>query len=469
MVRAPVIPPLRHVADRPDPASLLQGGDPWHAMTAELKPPFDDDQARAESMRCLLCGGPCVPAPCTVACPANVDVPAFVEAVGRGHPAAGGEIVLDANPLGATCARVCPTEVLCEAACVLLHEGQRAVDIARLQRYAVDHALAADPAPAPAVARASRRVTVIGAGPAGMASAAELVRRGYRVTVVDERPESGGLVRYAIAPYRQMNDPLPRERRRLERMGVVFRLAAPIDAPARLREVEAESDAIVLAVGMGEDAPAGCENEDLPGVWPSLRFVGAIKAGTLPPVGERVVVVGGGNTAMDMARECLRLGARDVTVLYRRTEAEMPAFRHEVEEAKAEGVRFAWLTAPVRFVGSKRLRAVECQSMRLGEPDASGRRRPEPVPGATFAFEADSAILAIGQRPRAAFLGWIQGLVLDGSRILCDPATGRTGNPLYFAAGDAVNGGDTVVEAVRTAKQAAEAIDAWLATEGEER
>jgi len=430
----------------------------------EAKPPLGEREARAESERCLLCGGPYAQAPCVTACPAGVDVPGFVAAIGDGDAGAAARTILSTNPLGATCARVCPTEVLCEGACVLLHEGQRPVDIGRLQRFAMDRAVrrGALRLAAPAVGN-GRRVAVIGAGPAGMTAAAELRARGYAVTLYDERDEPGGLVRYAIAPYRQMREPLPAEMAALERQGVRVRLRHPIDTPDALRAVEAQAEAIVLAIGMGEDAPSGCPGEDLPGVWPSLAFVAALKSGRPPAVGERAIVVGGGNTAMDMAREALRLGAREVTVLYRRTETEMPAYRHEVAEAMAEGVRFAWLTAPVRFVGSDRLTAVACRYMRLGPPDASGRRRPEAVEGTEFDLPADTAILAIGQRPRAAFVGWVEGVSLEGGRIVCDPATGRTGNPRYFAAGDAVNGGDTVVMAVRMGKIAAAGVHAALA------
>lgn len=463
----PIVPSLRRAASRPQPAPPA-AADAWQAMTAELKPPLTAEEAMAESYRCLLCGGPYAQAPCVVACPSEVDIPGFIAAIGEGDARRAGEIVFAHNPLGGTCARVCPTEVLCEAACVLVHEGQRAVDIGRLQRYATDALLAA-PAPSPAPAPAGRRVAVVGAGPAGMACAARLAELGYAPTVFDERPEEGGLVRYAIAPYRELADPLPAERRRLEALGVRFVFGHRIDGPQALRALEAEFDAVFLGVGMGEDSSAGIEGEHLPGVWTSLPFIEAIKAGRLPEVGARVAVIGGGNTAMDVAREAVRLGAREVTVLYRRTEAEMPAFRHEVEEAKAEGVRFSWLTAPLRFVGRDRLEAVECRYMRLGEPDASGRRRPEPVPGTEFLLPVDTAVEAIGQRPRAEFAQWIEGLRFEGGRIACDPATGQTDNPRYFAGGDDVNGGDTVVEAVRWGKAAAEGIDRYLRAGGSGR
>jgi len=214
----------------------------------------------------------------------------------------------------------------------------------------------------------------------------------------------------------------------------------------------------VLAVGMGADADVSYPGDGLPGVWESLPFIEAIKTGQLPDVGDSVAVIGGGNTAIDVAREALRLGAGDVTLVYRRTVDEMPAYPHEVAEARHEGVQIEWLTLPVRFVGRQRLEGVECRRARLGDPDESGRRRPEEIPGSEFTIPCDTAVKAIGQQPRNEFLGWIAGLELRGGHIVVDPVTGRTTNPKYFAAGDACNGGATVVEAVRGAKIAARGV-----------
>ncbi len=450
-------------------AASFAGKAPAAALTAELKPPMSAAEAVAESYRCLLCGGPYADAPCATACPAAVDVPAFIEAIGGGDREGAAAIILEANPLGGTCARVCPTEVLCEGACVLVHEGQRAVEIGRLQRYAMDSVLGEDApppqgAPAELAEREPRgRVAVIGAGPAGLTCAAVLAEHGYEATVYDDRDEVGGLVRYAIAPYRQLADPLPAERRRLEALGVRFVRTRDGADPAEVLSAAEGADAVFLGIGMGTDTRLGVEGEDLAGVWSSLPFIAALKEGRPPAVGERVAVIGGGNTAMDVAREAVRLGAREVTVLYRRTEAEMPAYRHEFVEARDEGVNFLWLTAPVRLLGEERVTAVECRYMRLGEPDASGRRRPEPVPGTEFTLAVDSVIEAIGQEPRAAFLSRIPGVEAVHGRIVCDPATGETGNPRYFAGGDAVNGGDTVVAAVRAGKVAAAGIERYLA------
>jgi glutamate synthase (NADPH/NADH) small chain len=213
---------------------------------------------------------------------------------------------------------------------------------------------------------------------------------------------------------------------------------------------------------MGADADVRYPGDDLLGVWESLPFIEAIKTGHAPDVGDSVVVVGGGNTAVDAAREARLLGASEVTMLYRRTRAEMPAYPHEVVEAEQEGVHLEWLAVPLRFVGGERLEAVECRRARLGDPDESGRRRPQEIPGSEFLLRADTVVKAIGQRPRAEFLGWIDGLELAHGAIVVDPVTGATTSRGFFAAGDATNGGATVVEAVREAKIAACGVHEFL-------
>jgi glutamate synthase (NADPH/NADH) small chain len=420
----------------------------------ELRPPLGDAEALLEADRCLECGVRHAVAPCLDACPADVDVPRFVAQIAAGDLEAAADTIFEQNLLGATCARVCPVEVLCQGACVL----ERPIEIARLQRAATDAALAAGRPLRAKGSRNGRRVAVIGAGPAGLAAAGELAVRGFEVTVYDEREEGGGLVRYAIAPYRQQAEPLPDELRALRELGVRVELGRPVRSRAELEELTDEADVVFLAVGMGPDEHVALLGDDLPGVWASLEFIEAIKTGRAPDVGRRVVVVGAGNTAIDCARLARRLGAPDVTIAYRRTGAELPAYAHEVAEARDEGVRFRWLTAPLRYLGTTRLSGVECTRMRLGEPDASGRRRPEPVPDSTFVLEADMAVAAIGQRPRLELLDWIDGLELERGRLVVDPETGQTGNPRFFAGGDVVNGGQGVVQAVRDAKRAARAI-----------
>jgi len=426
----------------------------------ELRPPLSRERALLEADRCLECGGPYAPAPCMVACPAGVDVAGFIGAIAADDPAVAAETIFAENLLGATCARVCPVEVLCERACVLTATGRRPIEIAALQRYATDRALEDGHRIRKRQATNGRRVAVIGAGPAGLVCAGELAACGYAVTVFDERQEVGGLVRYAIAPYRQVCEPLPQEAQALARLGVEFRLGRRIGR-LELERLAARVDAVFLAVGLGPDTAISYPGDNLPGVWDSLPFIEAIKTGFAPKIGSRVIVIGGGNTAIDVARESLRLGAGDVTLVYRRGEAELPAYPHEVAEAREEGVRFRFLASPVRFIGRHRLEAVECSLMRLGDPDESGRRRPEPVADSEFTLLADTAVKAIGQRPRSELADWIPGLELAHGAVKIDPETGRTTNPKFFAGGDAVNG-TSVVEAVRDAKRASKAIDEWL-------
>jgi glutamate synthase (NADPH/NADH) small chain len=424
----------------------------------ELRPPLTAADALVEADRCLECGGAHAPAPCTVACPAEVDVAAFVSAIADGDEARAADTIFAENLLGASCARVCPVEVLCEGACVLRHEGREPIRIAALQRHAADWSLARGRPLRRREPPTGKHIAVIGAGPAGLACAGELAARGHEVTIFDERDEVGGLVRYAIAPYRIMRDPLPAEAVALEELGVAFRLGHPVRDRATLEAIAADADAVFLAVGMGADPDVRYPGDELPGVWDSLPFIEALKSDEPPAVGRSVAVIGGGNTAIDVAREALRLGAGDVTLVYRRSRGEMPAYPHEVEEAEAEGVRFQWLAAPVRFLGAGRLVAVECQTMTLGEPDASGRRRPEPVAGSEFAIPADTAVKATGQRGRDELEELVEGLHLSRGRVEVDPATGQTANPKFFAGGDAVNGGSSAVEAVREAKLSARAI-----------
>jgi dihydropyrimidine dehydrogenase (NAD+) subunit PreT len=428
----------------------------------ELRSPLTESEALLEADRCLECGGPYAEAPCVTACPANVDVPAFVAALARGDRDGAAATIFAENLLGGTCARVCPVEMLCEGACLLVHEGRRPIEIARLQRFATDGALAADTLLRRSRPRNWYSVAVIGAGPAGLVCAGELAARGFDVTVYDERVEGGGLARFAIAPYRLQREPLPQELRALTHLGVKFEFGLAIDTPDALAYIESFSDAIVLAVGMGDDADVAYPGDSLRGVWNSLPFIEAIKNGAPPALGDSVVVIGGGNTAVDVAREARMLGAPRVTMLYRRTRAEMPAYPHEIEEAVDEGVEIEWLTVPLRFAGAKSLTGVECRRCRLGAPDESGRRSPEEMPGTEFVLPADTAVKAIGQRNRTELFSLIDGLELDRGRPKVDPETGQTTNPKYFAAGDVTNGGATVVEAVRAAKIAARGIDAFV-------
>jgi dihydropyrimidine dehydrogenase (NAD+) subunit PreT len=420
-------------------------------LMRELRPALTAEQAAAEADRCLECGEAHAPAPCVAGCPASVDVPRFVAAIAAGDVATAARTIFAENILGGTCARVCPVEVLCQKDCVLIHEGRPPIEIGALQRHASEWAYS-NGVPLRAAARSNgKSAAVVGAGPAGLAAAGELAARGYAVTVYDEREEVGGLVRYAIAPYRQTNEPLPDEARLLAELGVQFRLGTRIGS-ARLDKLAAEVDAIVIAVGMGEDLDVAYDGDDLDGVWESLPFIEKLKTGEPPAVGERVAVIGGGNTAVDVAVEAKRLGAEVSLLLYRRTELEMPAYEHEVELARNEGVEIRFLTSPVAFVGNGHVEGVRCAQMRLGAPDETGRRRPEPVPDSDFVIPVDTVVKAIGQQPRNEFRDLLDDVDRDG----------RTRNPRIFAAGDALSGGASVVQAVAEAKRAVAALEESL-------
>ena len=425
---------------------------------SELRPPLDIDAALLEADRCLFCAGPYAPPPCAAACPVGVDVPRFVREIAEGRPLAAARTIFADNLLGATCARVCPVEVLCESACVLVHEGRQPIEIARLQRFATDAALEEGLPLRRTLPPNGLRVAVVGAGPAGLTCAGELAARGFGVTVYDAHHEVGGTVRTAIAPYRQVVDPLPAEREALGRLGVEFRFDARIGSPDELQALVDRSDAVFLGVGLGADRPLDCPGADLPGFWQSLDFVAALKHGDAPSVGKRVVVLGGGNTAIDVARESVRLGAERVTIAYRRTRDLMPAYPFEVEDAEEEGVEFEWLGAPIEMLGKDRVEGVLFDRLRLGEPDANGRNALEPT-GERFLLLADTVVAAIGQAARPELLDW--KLAQQGDGIAVD-GSGRTSVPRVYAGGDAVNGGASVVQAVAEGRLAARAIEVDL-------
>lgn len=440
------------------------------ALFQEEHPPYlSEEEALCEAERCLECGGPLAPAPCVAACPAGVDIPRFIKEILERDYESSARTIFAANALGGTCARVCPVEELCEGACVLLDEGRRPVEIGRLQRFATDWALERGIGYFERKGNNGRSIGVIGAGPAGLACAAELAKLSYQVTIYDSYFDHGGLVTYAIAPYKQQIEPLPQEAKRIEQLGVIFQLGLTVGDDLSIKELEERHEAIFLGIGMGKDVEVHWEGDELEGVYESLAFIKELKRGDPQnlKIGEHVAVIGGGNTAIDVAREAVRLSAKDVIVLYRRTEEQMPAFREEVKEAREEGVHFYWLTAPKRFLGEHRVEGIECIYMRLGELDASGRPRPEPVEGTEFVLQVDTVIKAIGQGARTDFLERIPGLELERGLIKIDKQSGQTSNPKYFAGGDCINGGATVVEAVRDGKIAAWGIHRCLSANEE--
>jgi glutamate synthase (NADPH/NADH) small chain len=408
----------------------------------DLHPPFASQEAAVEASRCLYC----FDAPCTAACPTHIDVPGFIKKIASGNLRGSALTILDANILGASCARVCPVDVLCEGSCVMHRYSRRPIEIGRLQRFAMDSFAAGaalpktDPVPDPI------RVACIGAGPASLACAAELTRRGHSATVFDARPIAGGLNTHGVAEYKLRAADALGEVAFVQSLGVEIRCGENVDA-ARLREIANGYDAVFLGMGLGKMESLGIPGEDLEGVVDALRFIADYKTAQTIPVGRSVVVVGAGNTAIDAANATRRLGAEDVRVLYRRTDREMPAFAFEYEHAKKEGAGFHWLVKPVRITGTHgRVAAIECVRV---TPDL------ETISGSEFTIFCELVILAIGQSRSLELLSGVGGIETRRGMIAVDRATGRTGNPKFYAGGDIVNGGREVVDAVADGKRAA--------------
>jgi dihydropyrimidine dehydrogenase (NAD+) subunit PreT len=416
----------------------------------DLKPPLTAQAAVIEANRCLNC----FDAPCTAACPTHIDVPGFIKRIASGNLRGSAIRILDANILGSSCARVCPVDVLCEGSCVLHRQNHKPIQIALLQRHAMDnfHASGRKLSVAPRRAKGPR-VACIGGGPASLACAAELCRRGAQATIIERRPLPGGLNTYGVAEYKLRAADSLREVEMIQKMGVEFQFGVSVDSASALRELEAEFDYIFLGLGLGAMQRLGIPGEDLKGVMNALELIAGYKVGHIRQLHGTVVVVGAGNTAIDAATAARRLGAQKVYMLYRRSESDMSAFNFEYEHAKQEGVQFLWRMQPLSI-----------------KPDAHGRLRVEtaqmetvngklvPVPNSQTTIDCDMIVPAIGQSPLAQLVQETRGIEVSDGRIVADRATGQTGNPRYFAEGDCVNGGREVVDAVAGGQRAARAM-----------
>jgi glutamate synthase (NADPH/NADH) small chain len=408
----------------------------------------------AEANRCLFC----FDAPCTAACPTHIDVPRFIKKISTGNLRGSALTILDANILGLSCSRVCPVDVLCEGSCVLHRYNQKPIEIGRLQRYTMDHFYAAKATLPVSETAAPARVACIGGGPASLACAAELARRGHSVTIFDNRPLPGGLNTYGVAEYKLRPADSLREVQLVRSLGVEFR-QAEVGGTVSLEELERDFEFVFLGLGLGAMERLSIPGEDAPGVIDALRFIERYK--TMPDfyVGRRVIVIGGGNTAIDAANAARRLGAEEVHIFYRRSAREMPAFPFEYDRSKVEGVRFHWLAQPTAIVvRGDRAVAVRFVQTRLGEPGLDGRRKAEPLAGSDFEIPCDMVIPALGQNRQMGALLRERGIQIDGGAIGVDRPTGRTANSRYYAGGDCVNGGREVVDAVADGKRAALAI-----------
>jgi dihydropyrimidine dehydrogenase (NAD+) subunit PreT len=427
------------------------------ARFADLHPPFDRQAAVPEANRCLFC----FDAPCMQACPTHIDVPRFIKKIASGNLAGSAQTILDANVLGASCSRACPVDVLCEGACVMHRYNKQPIEIAKLQRFAMDafHA-AGDRLPFVPAEATGQQVALIGAGPASLACAAELRRAGVAAKIFDARPLPGGLNSYGIAEYKLPLAESLREIDMIARLGVEFNFGVSVDG-ARLASLEKAFDAVFLGVGLGAIHRIGVPGEGLPGVTNALDLVAGYKDGSLEHVQECVAIIGAGNTAIDAAIAAVRLGAKDVFMVYRRGQEQMSAFSFEYAHARAEGVHFLWHVAPVEVVGKRQV-----ESLKLVGLVASDDGSLVPVDGSEFELPVDMVVLAIGQATHTGFLAEA-GLQIERGRILIDRVTGQTSRPNYFAGGDCTNGGREVVDAVADGKRAGVGIVSWLASRKE--
>ncbi|MBS2772214.1 NAD(P)-dependent oxidoreductase [Anoxybacillus rupiensis] len=421
-------------------------------------------EAIEEANRCLYC----YDAPCIKACPTGIDIPTFIKKIASGNLKGAAKTIMLSNPVGASCARVCPTEELCEGACVLNH-STKPIMIGNLQRYATDWAIKNDESLFQAGRTNGRAVAVVGGGPAGLSAARELALMGYSVTIFEAEKEAGGLNAYGIVSFR-----LPRsvplwEVHQVKRLGVEIRTNTKVGRDITANEILESYDAVVLAAGMGKVPMLGIEGEDLEGVYDAIELIKETKTKPLTDrlVGKKVVVIGAGNTAIDGATCSIRLGAENVKILYRRTKEEMTAYDFEYEFAKQEGVEFRWLTAPKRIIGDEKGRVthIECVRMQLGEPDQDGRRRPVPIEGSEFVMQVDAVIKAIGQMRHLDLITEF-GLEHDAGVVRIRQGSYQTSHPKIFACGDIVfgkgQGEAMVVTAAQQGKDAAYAIHQYL-------
>lgn len=430
----------------------------------EVHPGLTKQEAVEESNRCLYC----YDAPCITACPTGIDIPTFIKKIASGNLKGSAKTIMTANPIGASCARVCPTEELCEGACVLNH-STKPIMIGNLQRYATDWAIQNEQILFHPGKKNGKTVAIIGGGPAGLAAARELGLLGYNVTIFEAEEKAGGLNTYGIVSFRLPKEISYWEVKQVESLQVTIRTNTRVGKDISVEEILENYDVVILAIGMSSVPNIGISGEELAGVYDAIAFVKETKTKPISNqfLKKRVVVIGAGNTAIDGATCSVRLGAENVKILYRRTIEEMTAYEFEYEFAKQDGVEFRWLTAPKRIIGDEQghVKAIECIKMELGDPLEDGRRRPVPIVGSEFTLEVDAVIKAIGQ---SRYIDLIEkfSLAHNDGVVQIDPHTFQTSNEKVFACGDVIfgkgQGEAMVVSAAQQGKETAHAIHKLL-------
>ncbi len=438
---------------------------------------YTPEQAIEEAKRCLQCKN----SPCVKGCPVEIDIPAFIKLIREKDFRGAIKKIKEKNSLPAVCGRVCPQEDQCELFCVRGKKGEP-VAIGRLERFVADWEMQ-HPEEKLEVASLTTdspgnrlKVAVVGSGPAGLTAAAELTKMGYQVTVFEALHEAGGVLRYGIPEFRLPKIILEKEIENIKKMGVKICTNVLIGKTFTIKELLEKEGFSAIFIGTGAGLPyfLGVPGEDLNGVYSANEFLtraNLMKAYLFPEyatpikVGEKVAVIGGGNVAMDSARVALRLGAKKVTVIYRRSRKEMPAREEEIVNAEEEGIEFKFLTTPVAFLGDEQgnLTGARCIKMQLGEPDESGRRRPIPIEGSEFDIPVDTVIVAIGQGANPLLSRTTAELKTNKKGyIVVNPDTLQTSIPEVFAGGDIVTGAATVIAAMGAGKKAARSMDAYL-------
>ncbi len=440
---------------------------------------YNLEEAKTEASRCLHCKNP----RCVAACPVSVKIPDFIAKVAAGDIEGAASVIAEDSSLPAVCGRVCPQESQCEGSCVLGVKSEP-VAIGKLERFVADHNAGNSLEGASVqvsggetlkeTAEAKAKVAVIGSGPAGLACASDLAKKGYEVTIFEALHKAGGVLEYGIPEFRLPKDTvLKREIDSVRALGVKIEADVIVGRTVTIDELMDNEGYKAVFVGTGAGLPKfmGIPGENLNGVFSANEFLTrnnlmkAFREDYLTPIhaGRKCCVVGGGNVAMDAARTALRLGA-DTTIVYRRTEIELPARKEEVHHAKEEGIDFQMLTNPVEILGDEKgwVRAIKCIRMELGEPDASGRRSPVPIPGSEFEIPTETVIMALGTAPNPLILNTTEGLQATRRGGLEADAQGRTTREGIFAGGDAVTGAATVILAMGAGRRAAAAIDEYL-------